>query len=190
VSFGDAVGGKSKPRATRRGGGRQGEDESIGAMSPTWDSRIERITAHAALDDADEQLGKAEAAAEHGDPDWAHWVDQYRAGHALIVALDVTVEYFTDTGERNYVHAHNDSVWVERHVDPPMVQEQIRQVASKDFSVLASALRERGLSIEETDLDEMYVEVCLDRSVRDDLAAPGALERGERPDIEPWEYPG
>ena len=139
--------------------------------------RVERIAAHAALTDGREELEEAAAWAAEGDADWQAWIDDVAAGLALVLRLDVVVEVRWPDGATDRFHAQAESICVEKHLDPPKVEEQRRELAGKDFPALVPRLRSAGLEIEESDLEAMYVHVELDHSLRQELRTLPALER-------------
>lgn len=139
------------------------------------DARVERITGYAGLSDARKEVDEAARRAAAGDVDWQAWIDDWRAGAALVLRLELTAEVCARDGPAVRVRSCGP-VWVERHGDPPRVEEQLRQLAGNDFGELAGALRAHGLEIDESDLDDMYVEIRLDRSLRDALAARAVTE--------------
>jgi hypothetical protein len=131
--------------------------------------RFLQLHARVTLDDPERTLAEAEAAAAEGDESWEQWLAEYHRGEALIVRLEFSVEF--SAGERDVVRVANPGVFIEKHPDPPMVEQQIAEVASKDFPFIARDLTARGHPIDEGALSEMYVHVELEDDVRRALEA-------------------
>src|SRR6185312_6675461 len=94
------------------------------------EATIERITAYAALSDPAEDLAEAARWATEGDVDWQAWLADWRLGLVLILRLDVVVAIARPGAEDQRLTCSGRSVWVEKHADPPTVQEQLRHVAA------------------------------------------------------------
>jgi hypothetical protein len=144
--------------------------------------RLLRLEARVKLDDPGRALAEAERAAGAGDESWERWIAEFRGGQALIVALEVTVTF---DGVPGTLRVANRGVFVEKHPEPPKVEQQIAEVVSKDFPLLARDLSHRGHHIDEAELGEMYVHVELGEDVRAALTTGGAeLSRGGAPNAE------
>lgn len=112
------------------------------------------------------------------DESWQQWVEEYDAGEALILRLDVTARI--DDGDES-VRVSNRGVWVEKDVHPPAVAGQVQQAVTKDFNTLAEKLRaDAGVAVTADDLADMYVDVELAddllRALATDPVAPRRLE--------------
>jgi hypothetical protein len=141
--------------------------------------RLLRLEARVKLDDPGRALAEAERAAGAGDESWERWIAEFRGGQALIVALEVTVTF---DGVPGTLRVANRGVFVEKHPEPPKVEQQIAEVVSKDFPLLARDLSHRGHHIDEAELGEMYVHVELGEDVRAALTTGGRSFPGaERP---------
>ena len=122
---------------------------------------VRRIEAVAHLEDQPEgELDRAREEAEAGDASWRQWLDQYEEGAAMLLRLDVSLHVDLHGGEERMTLT-NHSLWVEDHAHPPKVEQQIAELAHKDFPAFARALRDRGLELGVTDLEEMFVAVTL-----------------------------
>lgn len=144
--------------------------------------RLLRLDARVTLDDPGPTLTRAQEAANDGDESWERWVAEYRAGEALILRLDLSLEFSADSPDT--LRIANSGVFVERHPDPPKVEQQIAEVASKDFSYLARELIARGHDIGERELSDIYVHVELGEDVRRalaDTAPPSQHEHSRAP---------
>jgi hypothetical protein len=109
---------------------------------------IERVEAIAKLDDPAPTLRYAASEAVKGDDSWEQWVREYEHGEALIVRLEMTLEAVD--GNEEIVEVHNGGLFVESHAHPPLVEQQIAEVASKDFGVIVDELRRWGHSVSRT----------------------------------------
>lgn len=134
---------------------------------------VERLAARVALDDPAGPLARAERAAAAGDESWNQWVDEHRRGKALIVCLEVTLEALDRSGERIALRITNRGVFLEKDPQPPNVEQQVEELASKDFPSLARELARRGHQIDDHFLSQMYVHVELADDVRDSLEEAG-----------------
>lgn len=139
--------------------------------------RLLRLDARVILDNPAPSLARAQQAADEGDESWERWMAEYRAGEALIVRLELSLEFSADT--RDIVRIANSGVFVERHPDPPKVEQQIADVAGKDFSYLARHLIAMGHDIDERDFSDVYVHVELGDDVRQALGDSGRTPREE-----------
>lgn len=127
--------------------------------------RVLRLSARATLDDPELVLRNAETAGAGGNESWARWAEGYRRGEALLLRLRVTLVLELPDGCADAVECVNRAVWVEATGDVPLVEEQVRDVAGKDFAALAAAARGRGVGVTSRDLDHMYVHVSLAEQV-------------------------
>jgi hypothetical protein len=125
---------------------------------------IQRLRAEVHLDAPRQALADATAQADRGDDDWRQWVDEYRRGEALIVRLEVWVEFATD--EPHLLHVRNCGVWVERTSNAPKLEAQIAEIVDKDYDVLAEELRQHGFHCDSSDLASMYVHIELQDDVK------------------------
>lgn len=138
---------------------------------------IQRLAARVTLDDPQPALEAAEHRAASGDESWGQWVTEYRRGMAIIVRLAVTLEVSDRGGE--VVETANRGVFLETDRQPPLIEQQVAELVSKDFSALARELIARGHNIDRTDLHDMYVHVELGDDVRRSLLEAEA--RSQRP---------
>lgn len=137
---------------------------------------VNRLSARARLDESPAALSHAKARAESGDESWEQWLAEYRAGDALILRLELTLEI---TGERNdVVTIARNGFFVENHAHTPKVEQQIAELASGDFAAMAGELAGRGHGVDLQELAAMYVHVELDPGVRRRLADRRARRRG------------
>ena len=158
--------------------------------------RVERLAARVTLDDPGPALDRAQTEAAAGDESWRQWVTEYRDGEALIVRLDVTLEASEENGSRFAIHVANRGVFLEKDRQPPNVEQQVGELAAKDFPVLAERLAARGHRLDQYALGQMYVHVELADDVRRSLADaesshlrfPGHL-RGADPGVAVLEGP-
>lgn len=121
---------------------------------------MRRITAYVRLDDRPAAVFDALDRARSGDESWREWVDDYRAGEALVVRLRVEVEFDGPCG-RGIVDARNADVWVQRSLHPPEVEAQVQEIVPKDFDAFEAEFARRGIAIGAHDLDRMHVRVEL-----------------------------
>jgi hypothetical protein len=131
--------------------------------------RLLRLHARAMLDDPEPSLALAEEAAAEGDESWEQWLDEFERGEALIVRLEVSLEYLTT--KRHTLTVANSGVWIEKHPDPPNVEQQIAEVASKDFPFFVSRLNASGHPIDAARIDDVYIHVELSEDVQHALIA-------------------
>lgn len=135
------------------------------------DARLERIAAYARLDsDPEEELARAREASEAGDESWDRWIEEVESGDALLVELFITADV-RDHADVHRLRGHNRAVWLENDAHPPKVEEQIREIASKDFGSLSRALEGRGVELSPEELTQMFVHVELGDDLRERLAA-------------------
>jgi len=140
---------------------------------------VHRLSARARLDESPAALSHAKARAESGDESWEQWLAEYRAGDALILRLELTLEI---TGEaNNLLTISKDGFFVENHADTPKVEQQIAELASGDFAAMADELAGLGHDVDMQELGAMYVHVELDPGVRRRLADRRARRRGAHP---------
>lgn len=137
--------------------------------------RFLRLAALVTLDDPEPTLARARQAAATGDESWQRWLTEYERGEALIVRLELTLE--VSDGNREVLRIANPGVFVEKHPDPPKVEQQIAEIAGKDFSLLAGELSARGHEIDEGELDELYVHVELEQDLTRALSPPESSVR-------------
>lgn len=124
---------------------------------------IQRLRAQVRLDDPQRALADAAAQADGGDEDWRQWLAEYRVGDALVVRIEVWVDFETD--RPHLLRVHNHGVWVETTIDPPKLEAQIAEIVDKDFDLLSDRLRAHGLDCDPSDLAAMYVHVELGEDV-------------------------
>jgi hypothetical protein len=134
--------------------------------------RVERLAARVTLDDPAPALARAETEAAAGDESWQQWVEEYRNGEALIVRLETTLQASDGDGRRLAIEVANLGVFLEKDAQPPKVEQQIGELATKDFSVFVRELADRGMRVDPHFLGQMYVHVELEDDVRDALS-PG-----------------
>jgi hypothetical protein len=137
---------------------------------------VHRLSARARLDESPAALLHAKARADSGDESWEQWLAEYRAGDALILRLELTLEI---TGDGNDVLTiSKDGFFVENHAHTPKVERQIAELASSDFAAMAGELAGLGHDVDMQELGAMYVHVELDPGVRRRLADRRARRRG------------
>jgi hypothetical protein len=138
------------------------------ARGKCWEEmlRVERVAARVTLDDPAPALARAEKEAAAGDESWQQWVEEYRNGEALIVRLETTLEASDGDGRPLVIEVANLGVFLEKDAQPPRVEQQIGELATKDFSVFARELAGRGLRVDLNFLGQMYVHVELEDDVR------------------------
>jgi hypothetical protein len=125
---------------------------------------VQRLSARARLDKSPGALSYATALAESGDESWERWLTEYRRGDALILRLELTLELAGDGNEM--LRTSTDGLFVENHVHAPQVEQQIAELASGDFAVLAGELERRGRDVDVRGISAMYVHVELDPEVQ------------------------
>jgi hypothetical protein len=126
--------------------------------------RVQRLSARAVLDDSPPALSHAKALADAGDESWEQWVAEYQRGDALIVRLELRLEFADGTDEVLTLTKHG--FFVENHTHVPKLERQIAELASGDLATLAGELAERGHSVDVQELGTMYVHVELDPELR------------------------
>jgi hypothetical protein len=132
---------------------------------------VHRLTAHARLDDPATALDRARAEAADGDESWGQWVNDYERGDAVVISVEVSVEF--GDGAREVVRGRSDGLFVELSPRVPHVERQIAELASGDLVTLADELAALGHRVDVDELSEMYVHVELDPSLREALARRG-----------------
>jgi hypothetical protein len=145
--------------------------------------QVERLRVRVTLDDPASAVTQARDEAGRGDESWQRWVAEYERGEALIVALEVALEVFD--GRPTVIDVANRGVFIESSSDLPKVEQQVAELVSKDFPLLARELATRGHRVDPRELDEMYVHVELDHDLRGALRAFGESRSepaGRRPD--------
>ncbi|MGH2884805.1 MAG: hypothetical protein ACRDPA_19235 [Solirubrobacteraceae bacterium] len=125
---------------------------------------VQRLSAHAHLDESPAALSNARARADSGDESWEQWLAEYRRGDALILRLDLTLELAGDGDE--VVRTSRDGFFVENHVHAPKVEQQIAELASGDFAAMAGQLAQGGRDLDVHGIGTMYVHVELDPDVQ------------------------
>jgi hypothetical protein len=133
---------------------------------------VERLSARAVLDDSPTALTHARALADAGDESWEQWVAEYQRGDALIVRLELTLEFADGTDQA--LTAAKDGFFVENHTHIPKLEQQIAELASGDLAVLAEEATERGHIVDVRELATMYVHVELDPELRRRLRHPNS----------------
>lgn len=136
---------------------------------------VQRLSAHARLDDSPGALAHAKAEAATGDESWQQWVEEYQRGEALILRLELILE--VSGREPQVLRSSGGGFFVESDPHAPKVEQQIAELASGDFAVLARELTAHGHHLDVYELGEMYVHVELDEELRRRLAA----HRGQAP---------
>lgn len=133
------------------------------------------------LDDPVPALAQAEAAAAAGDESWERWVVEHRRGEALVVRLELQLDFHAE--ERDVLRIANPGVFIEKHPDPPKVEQQIAEIVGKDFYYLEREFNARGHQVDQAELSEMYVHVELEEDVQK------ALTEVEGPTRQPYDRP-
>lgn len=133
---------------------------------------VKRLSARAVLDDSPAALRHAKELADAGDESWEQWVGEYQRGDALIVRLELRLE-FTD-GTEDVLTTAKDGYFVENHTHVPKLEQQIAELAAGDLSLLAEELAQRGHALDAHELGTMYVHVELDPGLRRRLRDHGA----------------
>lgn len=126
--------------------------------------RVQRLFARAVLDDSPAALSHARALAEAGDESWEQWVEEYQRGDALIVRLELRIEFAGGTEE--VLTTARNGLFVENHIHVPKLEQQIAELASGDLATLAEGLTQRGYAVDMQELGTMYVHVELDPELR------------------------
>jgi hypothetical protein len=140
--------------------------------------RVQRLQARARLDDPAPALARAAAEAESGDESWAEWIAEYERGEAVIIRLDVSLEVSDGAEER--IEVENRGVWIEKDHHPAKIEQQVAELASKDYATLVGRLSERGHELDRRELGEMYVHVELADDLRAALSDPDRARRDRR----------
>ena len=125
---------------------------------------MQRLSARAILDDSPAALAHARREAAAGDESWEQWVAEYDRGDALILRLELTLEFGNGTDE--VVTASRDGFFVENHPHAPKVEQQIAELAFGDLTALAAELAQGRHDLDAHELSGMYVHVELDPEVR------------------------
>ena len=131
--------------------------------------QVERLRVRVTLDDPAPAVTQARDEAGRGDESWQRWVAEYECGEAVIVALEVALEVFD--GRPAVIDVASRGVFIETNADLPKVEQQVAELVSKDFPLLARELAVRGHRVDPRELDEMYVHVELDHDLRGALRA-------------------
>jgi hypothetical protein len=106
---------------------------------------VQRLLAHARLDDSPTAPAHAKAEAASGDESWARWVEEFQRGDALILRLELTLE-ITDA----VVRGSADGLFVENDIHAAKIERQIAELASGDFAALAGKLAESERALDRT----------------------------------------
>ena len=101
---------------------------------------------------------------------------EFERGDALVVRLEVCL--FPDEIEPDVITTTNRGVFVEKEVHPAKFEQQIAELVSKDYPLVAEELRARGHQLDMLDLAEMYVHVELDPRLLDSLQDEPARHLG------------
>lgn len=125
---------------------------------------VRRLSVHARLDDSTGALAEAKAQAAAGDESWEQWVTEYQRGDALIVSLELAIEFAN--AEPRVVRTSCAGLFVENNVHAPKVEQQIAEVASDGFVQLINELSAEGHDIGAYELDGMYAHVELGEELR------------------------
>jgi hypothetical protein len=148
----------SLPEATRR---------SPGTRSSPTGAVVERVSAYVSPDpDVDRALGDAHRRASRGDTSWAEWLQDLRAGRAIVALLEVEITLTVD-GAKRRLTTEMPAVWLELHPHPPLVERQVQDATAISLSALGNAI-----AVPQAELGSMSVHVVLDRAIRDRLPAP------------------
>jgi hypothetical protein len=123
-------------------------------------------------------LAHATAEATAGDESWQQWVEEFQRGEALILRLELTLEI--SDREPRVLRSAGGGFFVETDPHAPKVEQQIAELASGDFAVLARELTALGHTLDIHELGEMYVHVELHEDVRQQLAAHRARKAGSQ----------
>lgn len=130
---------------------------------------VQRLSAHARLDDSPAPLAHARADAAAGDESWQQWVAEYQRGEALILQMELLLEF--EDREPEVLRGASAGLFVESGVHAPKVERQVAELASGDFVLLGRELLARGHQIDLYELGAMYIHVELDEEVRRQLQA-------------------
>jgi hypothetical protein len=144
---------------------------------------VRSITCRADLDDAAPEIDQAREQARAGDVSWKQWVDEYDAGRALVLRLQVTIS-FDEDDQIEEVETVNRGIWVEASEHPPAIAGQLEDVVAKDFNMLSAQLGERGLDVPASELAEMHTRVELSADLLRTLDEKPSGRRGLLPEIE------
>jgi hypothetical protein len=132
---------------------------------------VQRLCARAVLDESAGALAHAQALADAGDESWGQWVAEYQRGDALIVRLELRLEFADGTDE--VLTIDKNGFFVENHSHVPQLEQQIAELASDDLADLAGELARRGHAVDAQELGAMYVHVELDPELRRRLRGDG-----------------
>ena len=142
---------------------------------------VHRLDVRASLDDPAPAIAQARVEAASGDESWEQWAAEAERGEALVIRLDVTVAAEDRSSEP--IRTANWGVFVERELHPPQLEQQVAEMASKDYTRIAAQLQERGHDVDAADLAEMYVHVELDPELKklltDEEAQRQAMRAGD-----------
>lgn len=145
---------------------------------------MQRLSAHARLDDSPSVLAHARTEAAAGDDSWQQWVAEYERGEALILRLELELEFVDET--REVLRTTTAGFFVESDPHLPRIEQQVAELAAGDVAGLAAELARRGRELDAQELSAMYVHVELDEQVRGELLARRRANGGrERAEVEP-----
>ena len=124
---------------------------------------VQRLSARARLDQSPESLAHARAEAAAGDESWEQWLAEYERGQALIVALELSMEFTQN--ERAPLTGSIGGCFVEVDSHRPQVEQQVAELAAGEFVAMGGNLAAGDLPIEVDELGLMYVHVDLDHEI-------------------------
>lgn len=94
---------------------------------------LKQIEVVASLEDEPgPELERVRKEAEAGDTSWRRWLDEYESGAAMLLRLEVRV-LIDEDGHEERLTRTNRRLWVEDHAHPPKVEQQVTELAPKDF---------------------------------------------------------
>jgi hypothetical protein len=125
---------------------------------------VQRLWAHARLDEWSQPVARARAEAAAGDESWAQWVSEWEQGQALIIRLELEIEF--QRNDPPPLTASLGGFFIEIDPHRPKVEHQIAELASGEFVALAEGGDGQSLALDLDDLALMYVHVELDRDLK------------------------
>ncbi len=121
---------------------------------------IRRLIARAELDDRAEAARATEDRAARGGEEDAWLLEQWLNGRVVLARLTVSAEGQDEKGHDVKAQGEIGEAWLERGV-PPVVEEQIAQVAPAQLPLLAAELRERGVNVDDAEVTAGHLHVEL-----------------------------
>jgi hypothetical protein len=140
-----------------------------GARGPV--TTVSRLQASARLAEPAPELRRARARAVRGEVVWRRRLERYEHGDTMIVALTARA-VIERAGERPQpLHYCHEAVWIDRETAPRALAERLRELARREFAIVAAGLRDRGV-VPTADDEAIAVELSVDSSVVGRLSSP------------------